>query len=511
MSCVLGLDIGTTSTIGILIRLPDQVLGLASRPVTLHAPEPGWAEEDPAQWWANVVAVVAELMATSGMAPGQLAAMGVTGMLPAVVLLDRAGALIRPSIQQSDGRCGVEVGELAAAIPEAEFLARAGNGINQQLVTAKLRWLQRHEPEAFGRIATVMGSYDYVNWRLTGVRAVEQNWALEAGFTDIRRGAIADDLVALAGIPRSAVPRRTLSHEILGRVSDAAAAETGLPAGVPVVGGAADHIASALGAGVLAPGDVLLKFGGSVDVLIATDRVVADSRMYLDYHLVPGLFVPNGCMATGGSGLNWFATTFAGGERAAAARAGQTLHQRLDDLAESVPPGAEGVRVAPFFLGEKTPIHDPSLRGTFTGLSLAHGLPHLWRALLEAYAYAIRHHVEVFNDMGHRTERFLASDGGSASRLWMRIVADVLQAPVLRLAGHPGSCLGAAWTAAVGAGLTADWGGISAFVRQRDRIEPDPASAAIYAGGYRAYRALQHLGGSGPGTAPISRPDLAAS
>jgi xylulokinase len=237
-----------------------------------------------------------------------------------------------------------------------------------------------------------------------------------------------------------------------------------------------------------------------VDVLIATDRVVTDPRMYLDYHLKPGLFVPNGCMSTGGSGLNWFAATFAGGEREVATAAGLTIHQWLDRLASEVSPGAEGVRIVPFFLGEKTPIHDPALRGTFTGLSLNHGLPHLWRALLEAYAYAVRHHVEVFNDMGHRTERFLVSDGGSNSRLWMQIVADVLQAPVQRLAGHPGSCLGAAWAAAVGAGLTTDWSGVSAFVRQRDRIDPDPASAAVYADGYKAYRSLQRLRAGGTET-----------
>ena len=494
MSCVIGLDIGTTSTIGILIRLPSTVLGLVSRPVTLRAPKPAWAEEDPAEWWSNVQAIILELISVAGIASTDLAAIGVTGMLPAVVLLDAAGEVIRPSIQQSDGRCGAEVAEIAADIPEAEFLARAGNGINQQLVTAKLRWLRRHEPDAFARIATVMGSYDYVNFRLTGERAVEQNWALEAGFTDLGTGAIADDLVALAGVSRSAVPKRMQSHEILGRVTAHAAAQTGLPVGLPVVGGAADHIASAYAAGVVARGDVLLKFGGSVDVLIATERAVPDARMYLDYHLVPGLFVPNGCMSTGGAGLNWFVETFAGGERVAAEAAGQTLHQRLDQLAETVPPGADGVRIVPFFLGEKTPIHDPSLRGTFTGLSLAHGLPHLWRALLESYAYAIRHHLDVFADMGHRTDRFLVSDGGSNSRFWMGIVADVLQVPVQRLSGHPGSCLGAAWIAAIGAGLTDDWNGVAAFVTKRDLIEPNPSARAIYDEGYRIYRELQSVG-----------------
>ena len=499
MRCAVGLDIGATSTIGILIGLPDRVLGLAARPVTLHAPQPGWAEEDPREWWDNATAILRKVIATSCIAPDTIGAVGVTGMLPAVVLLDRDDVLIRPSIQQSDARCGEEVGELAAEIAPAAFLARTGNGINQQLVTAKLRWLERHEPAAFARIATVMGSYDYINHRLTGERTVEQNWALEAGFTDVNIGMIDDDLVALAHIPREAVPRRIASHAVLGHVTPAAARKTGLPAGAPVVGGAADHIASALAAGVLGPGDVLLKFGGSVDVLIATDRPVPDARMYLDYHLIPGLFVPNGCMATGGSALNWFAVNFAGGEREAAAAAGQTLHQRLDHLAADVPPGADGVRVLPFFLGEKTPIHDPTLRGSFCGLSLSHSVAHLWRALLEAYAYAIRHHVDVLNELGHRTANFLVSDGGSESRLWMQIVADVLQSPVRQLHGHPGSCLGAAWTAAIGAGLASDWRGISAFVRQRAPILPDPATAAVYAQGYRAYRRQARPGGTDHG------------
>lgn len=478
MSLVLGLDIGTTSTIGILIRPEGEVVAMASRPVRLSSPRPGWAEEDPHEWWANVAAISRELMAA--VQPGDLAGIGVTGMLPAVVLLDGDGGLLRPSIQQSDGRCGAEVAALRRIVDEKAFLARTGNGVNQQLVAPKLRWLAAHEPEVFARIATVFGSYDYVNWRLTGVRAVEQNWALEAGFTDLATHAIADDLVALAGIPRPALPPRSVSHRVLGRVTPEAAAATGLPAGVPVVGGAADLIASALGAGVVRRGDALLKFGGSVDILVATDRVRPDPRLYLDYHLVPGLYMPNGCMATGGSGLNWFVAAFGGGRS----------HRDLDLAAASVPAGAEGVAALPYLLGEKTPIHDPDARGAFVGLSLAHGPGHLWRALLEAYAYALRHHVEVLADIGHPTETFLASDGGAASDVWMRIVADVLEAPVQRLTGHPGSCLGAAWTAAIGVGLADDWTGAARFVSKGGLVRPDPANAATYRDGYRRFRDL---------------------
>lgn len=490
MTCVLGLDIGTTSTIGILIRLPDQVLGIASRPVRLSTPHAGWAEEDPAEWWSNVCDISRELIAKAGIDGAEIAAIGAAGMLPAVVLLDEEGRVLRPSIQQSDGRCGAEVAELRAEYDEAAFIAKAGNGINQQLVTAKLRWIARHEPDVFARIATVFGSYDYVNWRLTGERAVEQNWALEAGFVDVGRGVIDDELVALARVPRGAVPRKIASHEILGRVTTEAAAATGLAAGTPVVGGAADMIASALGAGVVSAGDVLLKFGGAVDILTATDKVQPDPRLYLDYHLIPGLFMPNGCMSTGGSVLNWFVRTLAGGEAAAAAAAGVGLHQHLDRLAAEKPAGAEGLTVLPYFLGEKTPLHDPAARGVFEGLTLSHDIGHLWRALLEAYAYAIVHHVEVLRDMGHRAERFVVSDGGSASRVWMQIVADVLQQPVQRLTGHPGSCLGAAWTAAIGAGLTNDWSAVSRFVEFGDRLEPDAANEAAYSAGYRRFRDL---------------------
>ena len=490
MDCVLGLDIGTTSTIGILLALPDRILATATRPVALSSPKPGWAEEDPRQWWENVTAITGELLARAGVDAADVKAVGVTGMLPALVLLDAKGDVLRPSIQQSDGRCGVEVMELKAELDEMAFLAKAGNGINQQLIASKLRWIRRHEPEVFARTATAFGSYDYINWRLTGERAIEQNWALEAGFVDVARQELDDELIALTGLSRAAIPRKVTSHAVLGRMTAEAARATGLKEGTPVAGGAADLIASALGAGIVRRGDVLLKFGGSVDVLIATDRAVPDARMFLDYHLVPGLYMPNGCMSTGGSGLNWFARSFCGGLEPAAEKQGFTIHQYLDRLAAEVPAGAEGLTILPYFLGEKTPIHDPAARGVFDGLTLSHGPAHVWRALLEAYAYALRHHVEVLNDMGHATENYIASDGGSNSGVWMQIVADVLQKPVQRLTGHPGSCIGAAWTAGVAVGLTDSWSGIGRFVGNAGRLEPQPDKRQTYEDGYRRFRNL---------------------
>ena len=488
MTCVLGIDIGTTSTIGILIRLPDQVLALETRPVDLFSERPGWAEEDPEQWWRNVCDITRSLIAKSGIGADEIAGIGVAGMLPALILLDDHGRLLRRSIQQSDGRCAVEVEELRAEIDQEAFIRTAGNGVNQQLIACKLRWIEKHEPHVFSQIATVFGSYDYINFRLTGERRIEQNWALEAGFVDLGSHQVSDALTAHTHLPSSVFPDKANSHEIIGRLSAAAAGETGLPAGLPVIAGAADFIASALASGLVRPGDALLKFGGSVDVLAISERPRPDHRMFLDYHLVPGLYVPNGCMSTGGSALNWFVANFARGEAAAAHAAGLTIHQYLDRLADKVPAGADGVAVVPYFLGEKTPIHDPFARGAITGLSLNHQVSHLWRALLESYAYAIAHHVEVFADMGVCLSHFRASDGGANSRFWMQIVADVLQHPVQLPIGHPGSCLGAAWTAAIGIGATSDWGGIARFVGHGDLILPNKQHASLYLDGYRAFR-----------------------
>lgn len=486
MPAVIGLDIGTTSTIGILIDLPDRIVAVVSKPTDLVSLHPGWAEEDPEQWWRNSCAVTRELLAVEPTLAVSLVGIGVAGMVPAVVLLDENDNLLRRSIQQSDGRATEEVSAMARAADGAEFLGRTGNGITQQIVATKLRWLERHEPDIFKRIATVFGSYDFINWKLTGERRLEHNWALEAGFVDLADGQIAPDLVALGGIAPAALPPIAASETVIGHVTAQAAAESGLPEGLAVVAGAADHVASAYAAGVVGAGDVLLKFGGAGDILIAVDHAVPDRRIFLDRHVIPGRFMPNGCMAATGAMLNWIVSGFAAG-----AVAGQAYpHAHLDLLAEAIPAGSEGVFVLPYLLGEKSPIQDPLARGTISGLSLNHGPAHLWRAALEGVGYAFRHHLEVFGELGYPVRRLLVSDGGSRSKVWMQIVADILQMPLQRLEGHPGSCLGSAWVAAMGVGASDDWGGAAALLRQGEVIQPNPRHAAVYQAGYHRFRAL---------------------
>jgi xylulokinase len=496
VAITLGLDIGTTSTIGTLIDTRGIVLALAQRPVELYSQHSGWAEEDPDQWWANVVAICRELLASAGLPAKAIAAIGVTGMVPAMVVLDKDGEVIRRSIQQSDGRTGSEVAQISAQYDPALFLARTGTGINQQLMAPKLRWLAVHEPKCFAAIDTLFGSYDYIAFRLTGVRSLERNWALEAGFIDLKAGTLAADLVGLGGIGVQVLPPLNASHVVIGGISASAAALTGLHQCTPVVAGVADHVASAFVAGIKEQGDMLLKFGGAGDILLATRTPQPDPRLFLDYHLVPDLFMPNGCMAASGSVLNWLVRTLTNPE-SADRTAVRSDHARLDALAEAVSAGSEGLIMQPYFLGEKTPIHNPAARGTFIGLGLHHRLGHLWRAALEGIAFGFRHHVEVCSDIGYAINRVVASDGGATSNVWMQIVSDVLQRPVQLLRGHPGSCLGAAYTAARGVEAIDNWNAIERFIKPAHTIVPNSEHGAVYnkafANYLAAYDALKPL------------------
>ncbi len=483
MAITLGIDIGTTSTIGILIDSGGRTLALASRPVALHSDHPGWAEEDPEVWWQNVCAIIPELLSTSSTSATDVKAIGVTGMLPAVVLLDGDGNLLRRSIQQSDGRVGREVEAIAAEFDGPDFVRRTGNGINQQLVATKLRWLERHEPDVFSNIKTVFGSYDYINWRLTGERVIEHNWALEAGFVDVSKRQIDTELVALAHIDPSILPPIRASHEIIGHVTARAASLTGLATGTPVIAGSADHITSAFVAGIRDDGDCLIKFGGAGDIMLAAASPKPDPRLFLDFHIVPEKFMPNGCMACSGAMLNWIVANLASDTIKSKANP----HAALDQLAVEIEPGANGLVMLPYFLGEKTPIHDPDARGTLVGLGLHHEISHIWRAALEAVVFGFRHHMDVFSELGQPALRLFASDGGAQSRLWMQIAADSLGLPIHLLEGHPGSCLGAAYIAAFATGAVDDWDGVSRFVKPAEIVEPNTKNSARYDALYHTY------------------------
>jgi xylulokinase len=473
VSLLLGIDVGTSATKAVVVDPAGRVVAQAERPAELSSPQPGWAEEDPELWWTNVCALCRSLPVA------EVAGIGVSGMVPAVIALDADGRPLRPSIQQNDARAAREVEELRVRLGPA-VLARTGSAVTQQSVGPTAMWLARNESETWASTRTILGSYDYVTFRLTGSLAVERNWALESGLYDLATGAWADDICTAAGIDPARLPPPRRPDEVVGEVTAAAAGETGLPAGTPVVAGTADHVASAFAAGVVDPGDLLIKLGSAGDILMASGEPLVDERLYLDFHLVPGRYLPNGCMATSGSFIRWFQRELAGGAPL----------ETLDAEADAAGPGAGGIVALPYLLGEKTPINDPEGRGAFTGLRLDHSRGHLFRAVLEATAFGFRHHLDVFAELGYRPRRIRTTNGGARSRLWKQVVADVVGYPLEALSEAAGSELGAAFAAGMGTGAFREWSEIERFVAVAETIEPDPGAHEAYGRPYAAYRAL---------------------
>jgi xylulokinase len=515
---VLGIDVGTTSTKVVLVDPTSGVVAQAGEPVALASEHPGWAEADPAQWWANLAVLVPAVLAAASarsrnsVTAADIAGVAVTGMVPAVIPVDGAGRPVRNAILQNDARATAEIRELAAALPGLDFVARTGSALTQQSVGPTLMWLARHEPDVWKSAVSVQGSYDWLATRLGAKPHVEKNWALESGLFELDdRGALSplipvlEALAELAGVDAEVVPPVADPGTVIGEVSASAAAETGLRPGTPIVTGGADHVLSAYAAGLASPGDWLVKLGGAGDILVVSDQPLVDARLYLDAHPVNGLWLPNGCMATSGSLIRWFQ-----------AASGGAAVAELEAEASAAAP-AELICL-PYFLGEKSPLHDPDLRGAFLGLHLGHTRGDLYRSILEGIAYGFRHHAEIFAERDvtlRATAR--VSNGGSKSLVWKQILADAIGVALEPVLDHPGAALGAALAAAVGTGAGGNtpaassrasgvptpeaWvaaAGVPGMVTLGPPIEPDPAHAARYAEAYRLYRA------AGAALGPIS-------
>ncbi|MER3400907.1 MAG: hypothetical protein C4313_07210 [Thermoflexus sp.] len=478
----MGLDIGTTGVKGILIGSGGEQTAEVIALHDLRSPHPGWSEEDPQDWWAGVVAVCRQLLA--GRDPRDVAVVGCSGMVPALVLLDDEGHVLRPAILQNDARAVEEIVLLREALDQEQLFLRTGGYTNQQHVGPRLMWVQRHEPQIWHRTRRVLGSYDYIAHRLTGAWSLEINWAVESGLFNIHTREWEEDLLEVSGLSVDLFPPVRFPTEVIGEVSREAAEATGLAPGTPVVAGSADHVASALAAGLRDAGDLLIKFGGAGDILYCLDRLEIHPQLYIDYHDIPGRYLLNGCMAASGSLVKWFVTEVLGWE------AGGATYRRLDEEATDVPPASDGLIVLPYFLGEKTPIFDPEARGVFFGLTLSHGRGHLFRAILEAVIYGFRHHLEILRERGYPITRVRAADGGVRSDLWRQIAADVLGIPIQSYPVHPGSALGVAFVAGMGIGLFRDWSEVEAFAGPVLINEPNPNAHARYTEAYAVYRTL---------------------
>lgn len=472
----IGIDIGTTGTKAVLLEVGAGVIASANAETTLHSEQAGFAEADPTEWRANVHNTVRELLSTSGCAPEDIVGISTTGMVPAVVLLDAQGNPLHNALLQNDARAGKEIDEVAAELGGIDVVADTGSPLSQQSVAPTLRWFQRHMPAVWSATHQVVGSYDWVLIALGAVAHVERNWALESGLFYID-GRPHETIINAAGATQEQIPKVVTAGDVVGHLDDANATAMGLPTGIPLISGGADHVLSAYSAGVATEGDWLVKLGGAGDILVASSTALVDERLYLDAHPIEGTWLPNGCMATSGSLIRWFQKVTG-----------------IDNLADMDAVAADArpaeILCLPYFLGEKSPLHDPDLRGAFFGLHLGSSQADMYRSVLEAIAFGFRHHVDVLSERGVRFERAMVTNGGSKSTLWKQIHADVLGVELHPVVDHPGASLGAAVIAGVGAGVIDSLESIEDYITLGPVVAPQPDRVALYDSAYEEWRAL---------------------
>jgi xylulokinase len=482
----LGLDIGTSGVKAMLVAPTGDVAASATTPLTLATPHPGWAEQDPEAWWAATIASIRDVLAKR--AGASVASIGMSGQMHSSVFLDRSGRVIRPALLWCDGRTTAECAEITErAGGEARLREWVRNPALEGFTLPKVLWLKHHEPEAFGRLATVLLAKDFIRYRLTGTLASEPSDASGTLMFDPARMRWSDEILRAVGLPRTLLPDIGGSADILGRLTSDAAAATGLAPDTPVVGGGADNACGAAGVGAIAPGDAVASWGTSGTVLAPTAHPLVDPglRAHTFCHVAPQTWYLMGVVLSAGGAFAWYRDRFAR-ELAGARDANATL----DDEAARIPIGAEGVTFLPYLQGERTPHRDASARGAILGLSLAHTRAHVTRAVIEGICFALRDSLSILQELGLSPSHLLLTGGGARSPFVRRLQAEVFGVPVSTVNREEGPAYGAALLAAVGAGAFADLGAAAGATLRRSAPEPpDRLAHLAYAAPYDRFRA----------------------
>jgi xylulokinase len=480
---VLGLDVSTTATKAILMDRAGTVLAVAAGEYDFKTPHPLWAEQDPALWWEAAQQTIAEVLATTGHTGDDVAAVGAAGQMHGMVLLDHDGEVVRPAILWNDGRSAAQGDAIRDAVGRERLIAITGNDALTSYTATRMLWVREHEPEVWARAQHLLLPKDYVRFMLTGEHALDVNDGAGTLLFDIESRTWSGEVVQALGLDPAMLPRTVEGPEVVGVVTDEAAAATGLRAGTPVVGGSGDQAANAVGLGAVTPGIAAMSVGTSGVVFVPTagPSVERDGRLSAFCHAVPGTWHLMGVTMSAAGSLKWLRDELAP----------EASWDELTAKAAAVPPGAEGLLFLPYLTGERTPYADPLARGAFIGLTVRHGLDHMVRAVLEGVAYSLKDVFALVSETAPDPLLELrASGGGTNSPLWRQIIADVLGVPLSLTRTAEGVATGGAILAAVAAGWFETVGeACEAMVEVTSTTEPGE-NAGAYDAAYEVYRTL---------------------
>ena len=481
----LGIDVGTTAVKALVVDEVGAVAGEAESPMEVSVPQPGWAEQDPDDWWHGTVEAVRDACARAGVR--DVAAIGLSGQMHSSVLLDGADRVLRPAILWNDVRTTAQCRFITETVGKTGLRRLVGNPALEGFTAPKLLWVRDEEPGIFDRARAVLLPKDYVRLLMTGEKATEPSDAAGTLLFDIRRGRWSEGMVAALELDPAMLPPVRGSASVTGRLTPSAAVALGLRQGTPVVGGGADNAAAAVGSGVIGEGAMQTSIGtsGTVVAPIERPRVDPGMRIHSFNHAVPDTWYLMGVVLSAGAALAWFRRALAGREGA-----GPGYDELIAEGADT-PPGADGLTFLPYLTGERTPHADSNARGVFSGMHAGHERGHMIRAVLEGVTFALRDSLELMRRLRVDAEEAVAVGGGARSPVWRQVQADVLGVPVVTIAPAGGAPYGAAVLATAGSGGFASVEAVCrAWIRPLDRVEPDPETAEAYGLAYERYRKL---------------------
>jgi xylulokinase len=486
---LLGIDIGTGGTRAVLLDGEGRVISSATAAHPPFAsPHAGWAEQNPEDWWSAVCRAVPECLAGGNTAVGEVTGIALTGQMHGLVLLDRGGSALRPSIIWCDQRTEAECREITERVGAARLIELTANPALTNFTLPKIWWVQKHEPEIWARAGSILLPKDYLRWRLSGSRGTDVADASGTLLFDVANRQWSRPMMEASRVNVHLLPKVFESCEISGHVSEEGARATGLRAGIPVIAGAGDQAAGAVGMGIVRAGTVSATIGTSGVVFAATAGPVLDpaGRIHTFCHAVPQRWHVMGVTQAAGYSLRWFRDQFGTvGDPA------QDAYARLIAEASAAPVGADGLLWAPYLMGERTPHLDPNARGALVGISATHTRAHVVRAILEGVAFSLRDTFTIFAELKIPVESIRLGGGGARGGLWRQIQADVYGMPVGVLEAEEGAAYGAALLAGVGVGnWTSVENAADAAVHISKRIEPEAQGVALMNRRYGAYRRL---------------------